>query len=164
MYKYEMDPTRTVGATERTRDAGRADGQTEWNQYTPQQLRGVGGIMNIFHYNDVIMSAMASQITSLMIVYSMVYSRRRSKKTSKLHVTGLCAGNSRVTGEFPTQRASNVENVSIWWCHHVILQLELIQSNRLNLRRVVSDWCLVMWSSPLWWLPVTCKDKWLWQQ
>ena len=30
MYKYEMDPTRTVGATERTRDAGRTDGQTDW--------------------------------------------------------------------------------------------------------------------------------------
>ena len=26
MYKYEMDPTRTVDATERTRDAGRTDG------------------------------------------------------------------------------------------------------------------------------------------
>ena len=35
MYKYEMDPTRTVGATERTRDAGWTDGQSEWNQYTP---------------------------------------------------------------------------------------------------------------------------------
>ena len=44
--------------------------------------------------------------------------RRRSKKTSKLHVTGLCAGNSPVTGEFPAQMASNMENVSIWWCHH----------------------------------------------
>ena len=44
--------------------------------------------------------------------------RRRSKKTSKFCFTGLCAGNSPVTGEFPTQRASNVENVSIWWCHH----------------------------------------------
>ena len=42
------------------------------------------------HYNDVIMSSMASQITSLPIVYSSVYSRRRSKKTSKLRVTGLC--------------------------------------------------------------------------
>ena len=29
MYKYEMDPTKTVGATERTRDAGRTDGQTD---------------------------------------------------------------------------------------------------------------------------------------
>ena len=45
--------------------------------------------------------------------------RRRSKKTSKLRVTGLCAENSMVTGEFPTQMASNAENVSIWWRHHV---------------------------------------------
>ena len=44
----------------------------------------------------------------------------RSKKTSKLRVTGLCAENSPETGEFPTQRASNAENVSIWWRHHVI--------------------------------------------
>ena len=43
--------------------------------------------------------------------------RRRSKKTSA-RVTGLCAGNSPGTGEFPTQMASNAENVSIWWRHH----------------------------------------------
>ena len=43
----------------------------------------------------------------------------RSKKTSKLRVTGLCAGNSPGTGEFPAQMASNAENVSISWCHHV---------------------------------------------
>ena len=45
--------------------------------------------------------------------------RRRSKKASKLRVSGLCAGNSPVTGEFPAQRASNAENVSTWWRHHV---------------------------------------------
>ena len=45
--------------------------------------------------------------------------KRRSKKTSKLRVTGHCAGNSPVTGEFPAQMASNAENVSIWWRHHV---------------------------------------------
>ena len=44
--------------------------------------------------------------------------KRRSKKTSKLLVTGLCAGNSPVTGEFPAQMASYAENVSIWWCDH----------------------------------------------
>ena len=44
--------------------------------------------------------------------------RRRSKKASKLRVTGLCAGNSPGTGEFPAQMASNAENVSIWWRHH----------------------------------------------
>ena len=46
---------------------------------------------------------------------------RRSKKTSKLRVTGLCEGNSPVTGEFPAQRASNAENISIWWRHHAYL-------------------------------------------
>ena len=45
--------------------------------------------------------------------------RRRSKKTSKLRVTGLCAGNSPGTGDFPAQMASYAENVSIWWRHHV---------------------------------------------
>ena len=39
--------------------------------------------------------------------------RRISKKTSKPRVTGLCEGNSPMTGEFPAQRASNAENVSI---------------------------------------------------
>ena len=43
---------------------------------------------------------------------------RRSKKTPKLRVTGLCVGNSPGTGEFPAQMASNAENVFIWWRHH----------------------------------------------
>ena len=50
----------------------------------------------------------------------------------------LC-GNSPVTGEFPAQIASNAENVSIWWRHHVessIADLSLYQSsvfvNRAN--------------------------------
>ena len=46
------------------------------------------------HYVDVIMTTMASQITSLTVVYSIVYSGTDQKKTSKLRVTGLCAGNS----------------------------------------------------------------------
>ena len=41
--------------------------------------------------------------------------RRRSKKTSQLRVTGLCAGNSLVAGEFLAQMASNAEKVSIRW-------------------------------------------------
>ena len=70
------------------------------------------------------MGEIESQITNLPIIYSIVYSgadqrisMRRSKKTSKLRVNGLCAGNSPVIGEFPAQRASNEENVSIWWRH-----------------------------------------------
>ena len=46
MFRYEMDPTRTVGAAERTRDVGRTDVRTEWNQYTPNNFV-VGG------YNEI---------------------------------------------------------------------------------------------------------------
>ena len=35
--------------------------------------------------------------------------KHRLKKTSKLRVTGLCAGNSPVTSEFPAQMASHAE-------------------------------------------------------
>ena len=44
--------------------------------------------------------------------------RHRSTKSWKLRDSGFYAGNSPVTGEFPAQRASNAENVSIWWRHH----------------------------------------------
>ena len=56
------------------------------------------------------MSAMASQITGVSIVVVVGVSfHALTKKTSKLRVIGLCAGNSSVTGEFPAQRASNAE-------------------------------------------------------
>ena len=74
-----------------------------------------GGVSRAFHYNDVIMSTTASQITNCLL--NLLF-RRRSKKTSKLSVTGICERNSPVTGEFPSQRASNAENASIWWRHN----------------------------------------------
>ena len=67
-------------------------------------------LLHVSHYSNVIMSEMASQIISRTSIYSTVYSGR-STKTSKLRVTGLCAGNLPVTGEFPAQRASNAENL-----------------------------------------------------
>ena len=51
--------------------------------------------------------------------------RRKSKKTSKLRVTGLCAGNSPGTGEFPAQMSSYAEKVSIWWRHHDVIKYPL---------------------------------------
>ena len=48
---------------------------------------------SIFHYNEVIMSAMASQITSLTIVYSTIYSgadqRKHQSSTSLAFVWGI---------------------------------------------------------------------------
>ena len=49
--------------------------------------------------------------------------RCRSKKTTKLRVTGLCLGDSPGTGEFPTQKVSKAENVSIWWRHHELVHV-----------------------------------------
>ena len=63
--------------------------------------------------------------------------RRRSKKTSKFHVTGLCAGNSPVSSELPAQMASNAENVSIWWRHHV-------HGNALTQQPLSCDHCSVL--------------------
>ena len=69
------------------------------------------------HYSDVIMSAMASQITGVSIVCSTVCSGAH-KKTSKLRVTCLYEGNPSMIGGFLLKRASNTENVSLWWRHH----------------------------------------------
>ena len=67
------------------------------------------------------MSTRASQITSLTIVYSTVYSDSDQSKHQSSALLAICAGNSPGTGEFPAQMASNAENVSIWWRHHDIL-------------------------------------------
>ena len=68
--------------------------------------------------------------------------RRRSKKTSKLRVTGLCEGNSPVTGEFPAQRASYRENVSIWWCHHVMIWYQYVISITITVLKQHAHWLL----------------------
>ena len=39
----------------------------------------------------------------------------------KENIEAPCHWPSPVTGQFPTQRASNAENVSIWWYHHAML-------------------------------------------
>ena len=98
------------------------------------------------HYGDVIMGAIASQITSLKIALLNRLFRLRSKKTSKLRVTGLCAGNSPETGEFPAQMASNAENVSIWWRHHV--------KQRTTLPSSLICW-LRLWRNPYLWFEST---------
>ena len=68
-------------------------------------------------YTDVIISAMASQITSFTGVYSTVYSGACQSKHQSSASLAFVRGNSPVTGEFPAQRASNAENVSIWRRH-----------------------------------------------
>ena len=58
---------------------------------------------NVLHCSDVIMGAMAPHITSLMIVYSTIYS-----------------GVDQRLRHWPSweEFTGNAENVSIWWRHH----------------------------------------------
>ena len=67
------------------------------------------------HYGDVIMSVSYHQTNDCLL--NRLF-RRKSTITSKHRVTGLCTGNSSVTGAFPIQRTSNAKNVSIWWCNN----------------------------------------------
>ena len=98
-----------------------------------------------YQYSDIIMSSMASQITGFSIVHSTGCSCV-DKKKSNLRVTGLCVGNSPVTGEFPTQRASNAENVSIWWFHHVLIKMPLMFSFKESSSDMSSKFWLHGWS------------------
>ena len=65
------------------------------------------------------MSAMASQITSLTIVYSTVYSDTDQRKlqsfTSLAFVRGIHCWPVNAP---PSLKASNAENVSTWWRRH----------------------------------------------
>ena len=72
-------------------------------------------------YSDIIMSVLVSEITGVSMDLCF---KAQIKENIKIHVTGLCEANTPVTGGFSSQRASNVKNVSIWWCHHEV-QMEL---------------------------------------
>ena len=59
------------------------------------------------------MNAMASQITSASIICPTVCSvsdQRKQQSSTSL---------AFVTDEFPSERAGDAENDSIWWNHHV---------------------------------------------
>ena len=64
------------------------------------------------------MGSMASQITSLTIVYSTVYSAADQRKHQSSASLAFVRGIHRGPGNSHAQMASNVENVSIWWHHH----------------------------------------------
>ena len=79
-----------------------------------------------------------------------LFFRRISKKTSKLRVTGLFAWNSPGTGEFLAQMASNAENVSIWWRHHVNYKwtqwsvVPITQGQKNQWYCVCQGWCYIL--------------------
>ena len=99
MFYYEIDPASILEDAERTRFSPQTDRLTDDKTdkvklVFPLRLRWAGGITrsvaknNIrskltFHYNDVIMRTMASQITSLTIVNSRFYSGADDRKDQR---------------------------------------------------------------------------------
>ena len=68
----------------------------------------MGGIPGVWHYNGVIMGAIASQITSLTIVYSTVYSdadqRKHQSSASLAFVRGIHRGPVNSPHKWPVTR------------------------------------------------------------
>ena len=80
-------------------------------------LSHTGQLINS-HYNNVIMSAMAPQISSLMILYSTVYSdadQRKYQSSASLAFVREFAGDQCMTH---TKGQSDAEKNSSWWRHH----------------------------------------------
>ena len=103
-----------------THTLGSRQGYGEW-----MAEKNIGSSLSqwghLSHYSDIKISAMVSQIIRVSMDCSKGLSKHRSKKIPKLRVTGLCGENPPVTGGFPSQGASNAENVSIWWRHHGVM-------------------------------------------
>ena len=82
--------------------------------------------------------------------------RRRSKKTSKLRVTGLCEGNLPMTSEFPAQRASDAKMfpfddiIMPGRIVHFIRAPHCIMCSRLEIQSL-SDSNLMLWKCFYWW-------------
>ena len=86
-------------------------GLNEWSQYSPSRY-----FKSALHWRHNDHDGVSNHQPHGCLLNRLF--RRRSKKTSKFRVTGLCVGNSPGTGEFPAQMASNTENDYIWWHHH----------------------------------------------
>ena len=88
------------------------------------------------HYSDVIMSTMASQFTELNSPTSRVFTQPFIQAQINENIKALRhwpLWGWPVTGEFPAQRASNAENVSIWWRHHVYWLLTHRTLNKMTI-------------------------------
>ena len=112
-----------------------------------------------FHYSDIIMSMMASEITSVSTACSSISSGADQIK----HQSFV----SLVTGGFPSQRASDVKSVSIWWHHNGYHKQEW---NHCETRQIwgiwklrpayspetpnlsQNQWCFVLCDLKIWWM------------
>ena len=78
-------------------------------------------------------------------MFTQPFIQEQIKETSKLPVTGLCEGNSLVTGEFPAQGASNVENVPF----DDVIMIELNLAALWRQLTITCDFCMVGTVAPI---------------
>ena len=83
------------------------------------------------------MGPIASQITSLTIVYSTVYSDTDQRKHQSSASLAFLWGSMPA---FPAQMASNTENVSIGWRHHESFRANIWKGHYILKEGVVENW------------------------
>ena len=103
-----------------------------------------GNIFRVTHYGDVIMDAIASQITSLTIVYSIVYSdadqRKRQSSASLAFVRGIHRGPVNSPHKWPVTRKM--------FPFYDVIMLTLCEGNPpLTKTRDEEFWCS-LWFAP----------------
>ena len=134
------------------------------------------------HYNDVIMSTMASQITSASIVYSTICSGPDKKQTKKTHQSSASLAFVRGIRRWPvnsphkgpgTRKMFPFDDVIIdaelWWCFSLVLAWTSCQTNspvtgdlRHHNTRVMSP--LMILNTIVQWSGTHCfKRSWRWQ-
>ena len=76
-------------------------------------------LKNIYYYSDVIMNAMASQITGPWIVYPTVCSGAEQRKHRSSASMAFVRGIHRWPVNSSHKGLVTRKNISIWWRHHV---------------------------------------------
>ena len=112
------------------------------NMYMNGDRRNTHSQFKIEHCSDVIMARWRlkspdSRLLTFGSVYSGAYQRKHQSSAS----LALCAGNLPVTGEFPTQKASNAENVSIWWRHPDKMEIRFWMPHTVPVCEII-EWLL----------------------
>ena len=82
---------------------------SSWFSYPPSVREASRGVIETFQWHHNECDCVSNHQHPECLLNRLF--RSRSKKTSKLHVTGLFEANQPVTGRFPSQRASNMKNV-----------------------------------------------------
>ena len=102
--------------------------------------------VSVVHYSDVILSAMASQITTVSIFLLNRLFRCRSTKTSELRVTGLYEGNPPVISGFP-HKGPVARKLFEWSRHGKCME---VYATVCNCKFVISSCYFIFWISTKW--------------